>query len=533
VLYTDVVSGPTSGGENGQGAYLSIFGKNFGNSGLGTTVKVTIGGAEVSTYRSLGVSRGRPDIEQISVQVGSLGGAPQGQALPIVVTVGGVASNADQTFMPNPGRFIYVDPAKGNDATGTVDDVTKPFKTVQIAQTGRQATAWGQVAPGDFIVLRAGTYQGTGFESYFMRFIIATNGYSNGTSGTAPTGAAGTGPITLMGYPGEDAFIDGEASIDSAGCLAGLNGENYPNAGKWIVIADLRIEGGGYDGPISQEIYGNDWRVVNNELTATTGASGKMAGITGNGQDAFWLGNHIHDIVGSRYEAHGIYIDGDGSYEIAYNVVENCQSGKGIQTYVNGSNGSNATNNVHIHHNVIHDTLQFGINVADGSSAGFEIYDNVVYRTGTGGLRFNTETLVDCKVYDNTFYDTDRSGDPASATLMNDWNLSAGAVDVRNNVFYGTAGTPSIGGSVGFTGAEGTFTNDLWFGGTGAVPFDTNSVTADPKFLSASAYDFALQAGSPAALAGWSGASSLVVSDYALDPRPAGKYDIGAFQLSK
>src|SRR5262245_58722938 len=47
VLYTDIASGPSTGGENGKGAYLSIFGINFGPNGLGTTVKVFIGNAEV------------------------------------------------------------------------------------------------------------------------------------------------------------------------------------------------------------------------------------------------------------------------------------------------------------------------------------------------------------------------------------------------------------------------------------------------------------------------------------------------------
>ena len=36
VLYTDIASGPNSGGENNHGAYLSIFGNNFVNGCLGT-----------------------------------------------------------------------------------------------------------------------------------------------------------------------------------------------------------------------------------------------------------------------------------------------------------------------------------------------------------------------------------------------------------------------------------------------------------------------------------------------------------------
>ena len=129
---------------------------------------------------------------------------------------------------------------------------------------------------------------------------------------------------------------------------AAIGGEHGHLAGKQlagIVIANLRIEGGGYDGPVNQEIHGDHWRVVNNELTATTGVTSgaspsRMGGITGNGLDAHWLGNHIHDIQGSENEAHGIYIDGEGSYDIAWNDIHDIHSGKGIQLFANGGNGS-------------------------------------------------------------------------------------------------------------------------------------------------------------------------------------------------
>src|SRR5664279_1832881 len=69
VLYTDLASGPNTGGENNRGMYLSVFGTNFGSSaGKGTSTKVFIGGVEVAEYRYLGPSMGRPDIQQITVQ---------------------------------------------------------------------------------------------------------------------------------------------------------------------------------------------------------------------------------------------------------------------------------------------------------------------------------------------------------------------------------------------------------------------------------------------------------------------------------
>src|SRR5712671_6452792 len=145
VLYTDLISGPNSGGENNKGAYRSIFGKNFGSSGMGTTVKAFIGGVEVGGYRYLGPSKGRSDIQQLTVQVGPLGNPALGTALPIQVTVSGVASNTDQTFMVNPGRMLFVDNLKGNDRKAIVGDITHPFRHVQ---TSDLAGAWGEPQPG-------------------------------------------------------------------------------------------------------------------------------------------------------------------------------------------------------------------------------------------------------------------------------------------------------------------------------------------------------------------------------------------------
>src|SRR4029079_5596185 len=201
VLYTDLISGPTTGGENNKGAYLSIFGKNFGGTGLGTTVKVFIGTAEVDNYRSLGFSRGRPDILQITVQVGALGGQAHGTKLPIKVEVGGAASNTDQTFMINPGQILFIDNVKGTCATAVIVAIAHPFRHVQT--TNLEQAAWGQVKPGDIMVMRgSGTdWTDVGFEHYFMRY--------RDKSGSAPTGASGTGAIVLMGYPNEEVKIRG------------------------------------------------------------------------------------------------------------------------------------------------------------------------------------------------------------------------------------------------------------------------------------------------------------------------------------
>ena len=521
-----LVSGPTTGGENNKGAYLSIFGKNFGGTGLGTTVKVYVGTTEVDNYRFLGTSKGRTDVQQITVQLGALGGQAAGAALPVKVTVGGVASNTDQTFMINPGRILFVDNVKGNDSTAVVGDIAHPYRHVQTSNLAQGA--WGQVHPGDIMVMRGtGTaWTDVGFENYFMRY--------RDKSGSAATGASGTGAIALMGYPTEDAFIRGTlAAGATGGCIAAINGQSFTGLGQWAVIANLRVDCEGYDGPVSQEIEGNHWRVINNDLAASTaptsGASiPRMAGITGNGFSSVWLGNHIHDIQGSEGECHGIYIDGDGSYEIAYNHIENIRSGNGFQVFVNGGNGSTVANNVSFHHNLVHDVSKHGINIADGSSAGFMLYDNVVYNIAFAGIRFNTVTLTGAKIYNNTFYAVVTDGNASYGVLTNDWNLPTGSATIENNIFWPTANIPYTGGGVNLTGLGGTTDHNLFFGGKGTT-LGTATVTTNPMFVDAAGGDFHVATGSPAISAGVSTVGSIVTTDFAMTPRVSTSIDIGAY----
>lgn len=539
VLYTDIVSGPTSGGENGKGCYLSVFGRNFGNGVPGTDVRVFVGTGEVDNYRTFGSSRGRPDIQQITVQLGALGGdAVAGAQLPVRVVVDGIPSNVDHAFTVNPGRMIFVDAVNGVDATAQVGNIAKPYRNVQ---TGADFSggAWGQVRAGDFLVLRGGIYTGVGFEDYFVRFMIRASGVPDRSSGTPPTGAAGTGPITLMAYPGETAFIDADSTTHPGGALSGLNGENYPLAGKWIAIAGLKVEGGGYDGPISQQVHGDHWRIVNNELTAFTGVTGgaspsRMGGITGNGEGSVWLGNHIHDIQGSENEAHGIYIDGDGSYDVGYNDIHDIHSGKGIQLFANGGNGSDSISHVRIHHNRIQRVTQFGINIADGTQDDITVFDNLVTDAKVAGLRFNTNTLHGCRVYNNTFYNNNTLDSEIYGVLMNDWGLPGDALDVRNNIFWARTGTAYAGGSVGFDAPIGVIRRNLWFGaGNTGFGFDTSPLNADPQLV-APGTDFHIAgATSPAVDAGDATAASTVTDDFDADrPRPHGAgIDVGAYEF--
>lgn len=537
LVYTDITSGPNYGGENGKGIYLSLFGKNFGKGGLGRTTKVLIGGVEVAEYRSLGISRARPDIQQLTVQVGALGKPKLGIPLPIKVVVNGIESNSDLTFTVNPGRILYVDNVKGNDVTAVVGDIHHPFRHVQTARLNEGA--WGEMKPGDFIVMRGtGTpWTDHGYQDYFLRI--------RDKSGSAPTGLAGSGPLGIMGYPGEDVFIyqpyeTGAGKSRSKGGITAINAQDYPGLGQWVTISNLRIEAGGSNGVINVQIQGNHWRIVNNELTAATAvknSDAKAGGIAGNGFGETWLGNHIHDIYcgppnASPLQNHGIYIDGEGKYEIAYNVIENIPGGSGFQTYVNGTNGSNTTGNINLHHNLIRVIGKHGINLADGTKDGVKIFNNIVADIQYAGLRFNTTQLRNARIYNNTFYNTNLARKGTYGAIMNDWKLPTDAIDMQNNIVEPSSGTHYTGGTVGFGDKVGTINRNFWYGGKGSTQLDVYPQSGELRFVN-EGKDFHVREGSWTIDAGSQTVSHLVANDYDITTRrPQGLgFDIGAYEL--
>jgi len=412
ILYTDIVAGPNTGGESNNGIYLSIFGVNFGSSR--SNVAVTVGGGAVAKVIYVGPSNGRPDIQQISVQLG-----PNTSTGAVVVTVGGVSSNTDQSFTVSSGNIYFIDNVNGND--GNAGSFSAPFKSLEAISANVQA--------GDFMVMKgnAGTPYTTSSPYYW---------------GVRVTGSSASSAVTLMGYPGQFPYINA-AGVTKAGIYAYNGSQN-----KYINIVDIKFEGAGTEGAVDVEDGGSYWRVVNNELTMmSAGANGlecNAGAIGGYGTGEFWVGNHIHDTNGtSQNQTHGFYINnGPGTYEVAYNWIENVHNGTGIQ--LDGPQGASLTSitaGAHIHHNIVHDTLKYGIELGNyGGSSGYitdvVVWDNLVYNTRGPGLIFNTITNLaplTAMIYNNTFYNVAAGGGGA---IDNDNGslLSGMSITFTNNI---------------------------------------------------------------------------------------------------
>jgi hypothetical protein len=311
--------------------------------------------------------------------------------------------------------------------------------------------------------------------------------------------------------------------------------------------------------------------VVNNELTMrSAGSQGETnaGGICGAGPGEYWVGNHIHDTAGtSQNQTHGIYVNtGPGTYEIAYNWIEDVGNGTGIQ--LDGPTGSATpvATGAHIHHNVVHDTLKYGIEIGNfgngtGSIPDIAVWNNLVYNTQGPGLIFNAITgaapLRGAFVYSNTFYDvcTQCAGFYGAIDNDNGSVLTSSSASFVNNIVVPSAGQKYVSDLSGATGiASIGASNNLFFGGMEPT-IGTSAVTTDPGFggtppptqASSGSYVGLLVPGAGSPVMG-TGSSSVatgngiaampyfpafggVTDDFVFAPRPAGAaFSIGCYQ---
>jgi hypothetical protein len=526
ILYTDITSGPNSGGENNNGAYLSVFGVNLGDyAAAGTTTRLYIDGAEVADYKYFGPAVAQPfdadmPLQQLSVQIGAVGNPTPGTPLPVMVKVRGAASNTDKTFTIQPGKLIYV-ATSGSQTTGD-GSFSNPYRKVQ--DTSPADPAYGQLGPGDTIVMRGGTYPDTGLYNGSQYFFCRFN-----RSGTPPNGTAGNGPMTIVGYPGEHVVIQ-LGDVNYGGFVGGPS--SHPEWGNYVTVANLHIDGGTRlvgDGPLNGQSAGDHWRVVNVEVYDwLAGSEARSGAYTGRSVDSKFFGNKFHNIQGGSLN-HGMYFAGSSdNVEVAYNEIYDIALGNIIQLH--DSDGWGNLSNFDIHHNRLHDGGRYGLNLATGAQS-VRFYNNLVYNTALAGMRFSTTVGDGIDIYHNTLYNV--CTDPAAPfyQAINNDSLGSG-ITVRNNIVHANGACT---GYYSNTAQEGTLVlgNNLYAGlGVGAPGKDAAGVEADPLFVDPAGHDFDIHRNSPAVDAASASVPFSIPNDFSLTARPQlGAADIGAHEF--
>lgn len=537
LICSDVVAGPISGGENNLGQYLTLWGFRMGVSGdLGGSTKLYIGAHEVANYRELvtDVLDARfPGMQRLTVQVGAIGNPPLGVPLPITLVTAGGTSNASNIFTPNPGNFYFVS-LTGDDSTGVVNDITKPFRHLQLPNRST-----GGVYPllhaGDTVVIRGGTWQDLGYDTAWFRFRDPQQQGSN------PNGTSGTGWIAFIPYPGETVHY----VTPTGGNKGGFQGPGQAFAGtcgEWIVTAKLRMEVPGGStrdaAPINMQYnIGGHWRAVGNNLGPWVAGSSSVlnaACITGQGNFILLACNYLHDVEGtSDLQNHGVYA-GTSSYgwELMFNWSQNMVGGSHFQ--FNDSDGGTGTfptafgtwqgfTNIKIHHNFLEHSAKYGIIFADiGANQGdlsFLAWNNIILKTGLPPMRLNTTTSTSTVLYAfNTIYDCNTVASGGNAMFRNEGNQSAPQhhVMIYDNVV--AFGPDTVAGTQWFSDVSGQSSGydpqrNVWYS-NGQSPTnwtaDGLAIYADPLFTNTATLDFSLQSGSPAINSGTKSLGSLL-----------------------
>lgn len=496
VLFTDVVTGPVTGGVHGLGAPLAIFGTGFGAS-RGTS-RVTIGGVEVASYLVWGERNAHSSmLDLIVVEPG-----PSVSGGAVVVTVAGQMSATSSTFTAIASEVYVIAPA-GSDAASC--RLSAPCKTIAHVATS-------VMQPGDVLLVRGGAYDEG---EIWIRD-------DHGHSGTAAR------PKVIARYPGEEPVFGNAARpfiVDA----------------HYIVVSGLRFENGkslgiGWDstGRSGNRLVDNtfigvvDWDAIglhgdDNVLAGNVcQVSGSTVGTQGHCYYiSFGRGNTLQYNIGAGAPGYGIHVFDQrrqtndirrviADLTLEGNIVSGSTERSGMILAMADEGGAgNVIDGVIVRNNIFVGNNHLGL-VVTGLVRNVQILNNTFYRNGRQGLHIASEPTVSGVTIQNNLFD---EGPNAACTSNCSWyqpaHLEVGglaqSVSIANNYFSG--GTPKVIGGV-----------------------DVSPVTGPVRFLDPAAMDFRIGDGSAVIDAGL--AQSRVPRDYTGLPRPWGAgMDIGAFEF--
>ena len=524
IFFTDLTSGPVSGGESVSGyagAYVTIYGNYFGTT-QGTST-VTLGGASCLRVVSWGTTW--LWYQKIVVQLGS--SCASGNF--VVTTTSGGSNGA--AFSVNAGS-IYCVSTSGNDSN------TGKFPSTCWATP---AHAVSTMSAGGIAYVENGVTQ-TGATQYSAVVNIMGN----------PGGTAAN-PIALVAYPG--------ATVTIGALGAGLNyAIRVPQVGDspaYYTIAGLTIRG-----DEALEIYSASYmRFIANDLSCDA-ATGFGCAHIDSSTYIYMYGNNLHDVgvdcasnsgnpTGSPCKFHGYYYTTNTNHVWhGWNITNTNPSGTlpatgyGVQFY---STGGSDQYDLHVHDNLFENiaggALNFSTVNADAGTV--EAYNNVFNHVGTGpdpsgtseayygvGTAASSTHTNPVLVYNNSMYDV---GSRGNVTNSNGCINATIATEIVNNVCQSTGSSEQYLTSNSSAVDCGNFSgshND-WFGNgsTLCATQVTSSLNVNPLYTSTTAGSVNLlpQAASPLIGAGSTSLASVYDMSGMIRPSPL---SIGAYELS-
>lgn len=526
LFFTDLVSGPSSGGEADLGVFVTLYGEGFGAERGDSTI--TLGGTEVAGYPVWGENNA--PARGLDVAIVQLG--PGNTSGDLVLTVGGVASNG-LPFEVRAGGVFFVSPDGSDEAEGSFD---APWATVLQART--------EVQPGDTVYLMDGILQ-------------TTEDNASAALALELSGEPG-GPIAFVAYPGAHPVI-GSTDLEF-GTRIPNNPDTY--ASHWV-FAGLTLRG-----LVSALDLGgtgsSDWRLVGNDISCPRGDGQTGCFAAALASHVLFYGNVVHHVAAESEpqpskQYHAVYFTTDTVHvDAGWNDIHDNRTCRAIQVHSSplclpdcGPSDTTGFNqyDLLIHDNWIHGDACDGIVLAtvDPSQGPVQVYNNILIHVGAGPHPPDGEANYSCiyvaggtntgqdgagvvEVFNNTCYDVG-SVDPGWADT-GAFARGPGSPDLwmelRNNLVVTLPGQPYFTASTNATLVRGE--SNLWFGSGSGPDFLSGNLDAEPLFVDLSALDFHLLRGSPAIDAGL---ATGIAYDFAGVFRPVGSaFDLGAYEFT-
>lgn len=466
LLFTDLVSGPNSGGPTGAGAFVTLFGNGFG--AVQAASSVSVGGGAPAAYVQWSNTR-------IVIQLGAASASGD-----LAVHRGDGATSATLPFTIRPGRVLFVDPRAKSPGDGSA---AKPWRS--------PTSLFGALKPGDTVYFRAGRYHDNFGGDWGNRNLELGARFS----GTQQM------PIALVGYPGEAAVFESPAGESSGTIVLKDTSETVP---KHLVIANLVLRaqvdcifGGGYWE--TAKSGASDIRVVGNRCSASYKGN-TMTGLVALQGDHWQVLGNLFENTGvdpTQKNNHGIYVQcGASDVDIGWNQFRNLKLGHVILVH---TDKAFAYEDVRIHDNLIAgnspaDTRGIAVGNVAPSSYG-AIYNNVLVSLGQdfsgigllgGKWQVHNNTLVNVDAGSGMIWISGKYGGIPTASIA-------------NNILVSNGRSPYVAAMDGAVDRQMIAANNLYWGyerwGFRSGPdrdVDSTAVVLKPEFMDAAAGDYRL-----------------------------------------
>ncbi|MGE0321559.1 MAG: hypothetical protein AB7K71_05470 [Polyangiaceae bacterium] len=496
LLFSDLRQGPKQGGENGNGAFVTLYGLNLKNTG-----SVTLGGVALPVI-SWEPESGPRHLDRIVVQL--IPTLQDGPADMLVSTAGG--ESAPLSFRVTSDSIWFVDPNAPAGGSGSVDS---PFSSLGELRS--------HIARGDVAYLRSGRF--TERESDCAADYKEPVECQVAIDSDWPA-ATQNSRVALAAYPGETPTFQlaGSEGHEEAGQAVVLSGRPYYS------LVGLRFEDTSrgiqlYRSPQTDIVGCRFVRQLNQAVVQHVSSDGLRV-----------FGNYVTpDPDPLAKPAELFRSEALGSFEIAFNELDQAWT---VTANLEFSAGGS------FHHNLVV-RPRFGIELrgcawSSCPATRFEAYSNLIVEPAYyGNLPREPTGAAKARIFNNTVLQ------PANASFVRLASAplpAVGAEDIAfvNNLLVSTTLVPHTCRE----DLESCTSSDIalsarnnWWVGQVAPSLDPNPVSGTPSFLDPP-FDYGLMPG-PGCGSGESlstiGATAAMTTDYLARPLPA-SLDIGAFR---